>query len=87
MTCYYKDWMRLLQWFCRLDCVRSFQGQFKQNTSLWIILVVGGDVMVDNNHPLAGVQLNFAVEVTGVREATKIELEHGHVHDGNEHHG
>jgi len=37
-------------------------------------------VTVDGNHPLAGVQLNFEVEVINIRQATKDELEHGHVH-------
>ncbi|MGB0432573.1 MAG: FKBP-type peptidyl-prolyl cis-trans isomerase [Bacteroidia bacterium] len=42
--------------------------------------VVGEDVTLDLNHPLAGINLNFDVEVTGVRDATKEELDHGHVH-------
>ena len=37
-------------------------------------------VTVDANHPLAGVELNFAVEVVEVRNATSEELSHGHVH-------
>ena len=37
-------------------------------------------VTVDANHPLAGKDLNFDVEVVDVREATKEEIEHGHVH-------
>ena len=37
-------------------------------------------VTVDGNHPLAGVELNFAVEVVEVRNATSEELSHGHVH-------
>src|SRR6188768_2611447 len=37
-------------------------------------------VTVDANHPLAGVELNFAVEVMEVRNATQEELSHGHVH-------
>jgi FKBP-type peptidyl-prolyl cis-trans isomerase SlyD len=37
-------------------------------------------VTIDANHPLAGVTLNFDVEVVGVREATEEELSHGHVH-------
>ncbi len=37
-------------------------------------------VTVDANHPLAGVELNFDVEVVEVREATDEELSHGHVH-------
>lgn len=37
-------------------------------------------VTVDANHPLAGVELNFDVEVMEVREATADEISHGHVH-------
>ena len=42
--------------------------------------VEGDKVTIDANHPLAGVTLNFDVEVVGVREATQEELSHGHVH-------
>lgn len=72
-----------------IEAGMQFQGQSAngQMTVVKIKEVKGDDVFVDNNHPLAGVQLNFAVEVTGVREASKTELEHGHVHDSNEHHG
>lgn len=37
-------------------------------------------VIVDGNHPLAGIDLMFDVEIIDVREATADELEHGHVH-------
>jgi FKBP-type peptidyl-prolyl cis-trans isomerase SlyD len=44
-------------------------------------------ITVDGNHPLAGVHLNFDVTIREVREATKEELEHGHVHgEGGHHH-
>jgi FKBP-type peptidyl-prolyl cis-trans isomerase SlyD len=44
-------------------------------------------VTVDGNHPLAGQDLNFDVEVMDVREATKDELSHGHAHGpGGAHH-
>ena len=36
-------------------------------------------IVVDGNHPLAGVTLHFDVSVEGVRDATKEELEQGHV--------
>jgi FKBP-type peptidyl-prolyl cis-trans isomerase SlyD len=42
-------------------------------------------VTVDGNHPLAGVELNFAVEVIEVRNATSEELSHGHVHGAGGH--
>ena len=66
----------------------QFQGQTAdgQMTVVKVKEVKGDDIFVDNNHPLAGEHLNFAVEVTDVRAATKTELEHGHVHDSNEHH-
>ncbi len=37
-------------------------------------------ITVDANHPLAGVELNFNVEVMEVRNATAEEIQHGHVH-------
>jgi len=42
--------------------------------------IMGDTVLLDANHPLAGETLKFAVEIKDVREATKEELEHGHVH-------
>ena len=35
---------------------------------------------VDGNHPLAGVQLTFDVEITEIREASEEESKHGHAH-------
>jgi len=42
-------------------------------------------VTIDGNHPLAGQTLAFDVEVLEVRDATKEELEHGHVHGAGGH--
>lgn len=42
---------------------------------------IGGKVIdVDTNHPLAGENLHFYVEIDDVRDATSTELEHGHAH-------
>jgi len=44
-------------------------------------------VDVDLNHPMAGKDLHFSVEIVDVREASAEEIEHGHVHgDGGHHH-
>lgn len=41
---------------------------------------------VDTNHPMAGKTLTFDVEVMEVREASEVELAHGHVHGAGGHH-
>lgn len=42
-------------------------------------------VKMDVNHPLAGQDLHFTGSIVEVREATKEEIEHGHVHGPNGH--
>ena len=37
-------------------------------------------VTIDGNHPLAGQDLTFEVQIDSTREATKEELQHGHAH-------
>jgi len=43
-------------------------------------------VVIDGNHALAGMDLNFEVKVVDVREASAEEIEHGHVHGPGGHH-
>jgi len=45
-----------------------------------VIDITDDTVTVDGNHPLAGLDLKFDVEILEVREATAEELEHGHIH-------
>lgn len=47
-----------------------------------VVGVEGEEVLLDGNHPLAGVALTFDVEVVGAREASAEELSHGHAHGG-----
>ncbi len=64
-----------------LEIGMRFEAQSEYGThSVEIIKIEGEEVTVDGNHPLAGVDLKFEVEVTGVREATDEEIEHGHAH-------
>ena len=48
--------------------------------------IADGKVVVDGNHPLAGVALVFDVTVAEVRPATTEEITHGHVHGAGGHH-
>ncbi|HCK80702.1 MAG TPA: peptidylprolyl isomerase [Candidatus Competibacter sp.] len=51
-----------------------------------VVAVNDRGVVLDGNHPMAGKNLNFDVEVLGVRDATAQELSHGHVHaHGHDH--
>ncbi len=45
-----------------------------------VIDITDDKVTVDGNHPLAGIDLSFDVEILEVRAATEEELSHGHVH-------
>lgn len=45
-----------------------------------VMEVTSESVKMDFNHMLAGKELNFTGEILEVREATKDELEHGHIH-------
>ena len=59
----------------------QFQAQTQGGPLMVTVTQVEGDtVTVDGNHPLAGQNLNFDVEIAEVREASEEEVEHGHVH-------
>ena len=62
--------------------------QFQTNRGNVVTVTKVGleNITVDGNHPLAGVELNFAVEVMDIRNATEEEISHGHVHGPGGHH-
>lgn len=65
--------------------------QLQLDKQLKVVKVIKLDdthVTLDGNHPLAGVDLVFDVEVVLIRQATEEELQHGHVHGlhGHAHH-
>lgn len=65
----------------KVEVGMQFQSETDQGPVLVTVTEVGEQtITVDGNHPLAGVHLNFDVNIREVREATQEELEHGHVH-------
>jgi len=56
------------------------QGADGQQRRIVVKEVADEEVTVDGNHPLAGVELNFDVQVVDVRAASEEEIAHGHVH-------
>ena len=48
-----------------------------------VLAIEGDEVLLDANHPLAGVDLVFDVEVISVRAASPTEIQHRHVHGGD----
>ncbi|MDB6167376.1 MAG: peptidylprolyl isomerase FKBP-type [Verrucomicrobia bacterium] len=52
-----------------------------------VVGIEGDDVMLDANHPMAGVDLVFDVEIVAARAAKAEEVRHGHPHpdDGTGH--
>ena len=64
----------------------GMQFQTPDNRVWSVVEVKDGEVVLNGNHPLAGVTLHFKVEITDVREATADEIAHGHVHGPGGHH-
>ena len=59
----------------------QFQVNNEPNAPIFTVMdIQGNDVMVDGNHPMAGKDLFFDVEVTEKRAATEEEKAHGHAH-------
>lgn len=57
-----------------------------QSPVFTVMEVTDSAVKIDGNHPLAGQDLTFDVEILEIRAATEEELAHGHVHGEHGHH-
>ncbi|MCB9197081.1 MAG: peptidylprolyl isomerase [Flavobacteriales bacterium] len=67
----------------------GLQVQVETNNGVALALVTkidGDNVTLDLNHPLAGMDLVFDIEIMDVRAASKDELSHGHAHGVGGHH-
>lgn len=59
----------------------QFQAKTEQGVTVFTVIKIQTDtVIVDGNHPLAGVNLHFQVKVMDIRDASPEEIDHGHVH-------
>jgi FKBP-type peptidyl-prolyl cis-trans isomerase SlyD len=79
---------RTLKGIGNLRVGMQLHAQSAQGPQAMTVTHIAGDmVTIDGNHPLAGQDLDFDVEITEVRAATDEELAHGHVHGpgGHEH--
>lgn len=62
-------------------------GPSEHQTSIFTVIKVTDDeIHMDGNHPLAGVDLEFDVEIVDMRDATDEEMAHGHAHGPGGHH-
>ena len=57
-----------------------------QNQYARVENITDENVRLDFNHPLAGAELHFTVKVVALRDPTKEELDHGHVHEEGHNH-
>ncbi len=71
----------LFQGVDNIEVGMRFEAQSAQGVhSVEVTRVEGDTITVDGNHPLAGKDLTFDVEIVDIRDATPDELAHGHAH-------
>lgn len=56
------------------------QGEHGETILITVTNIENNQVTIDGNHPFAGLNLNFDIEVVDIRDASSEELAHGHVH-------
>lgn len=61
-------------------------GDADEEAMIFTVTDIADDkVVLDGNHPLAGIALRFSLTVADVRAATDEEIAHGHVHGAHGH--
>lgn len=59
----------------------------EEDSMIFTVTEIADDkVVLDGNHPLAGIALRFELDVANVRAATDEEIAHEHVHGPHGHH-
>ncbi|AKH20621.1 FKBP-type peptidyl-prolyl cis-trans isomerase [Sedimenticola thiotaurini] len=71
----------------QIEVGMQFQTEMDEGVPFLVTVVAVDDKMVtvDGNHPMAGKELNFDLEIIQVRDASAEEIEHGHVHHDMDH--
>jgi FKBP-type peptidyl-prolyl cis-trans isomerase SlyD len=64
----------------------QLQAKGDHGMPLTVTQITETQVTLDANHPLAGMDLKFDVEITEIRDATEEEVSHGHAHGAGGHH-
>ena len=78
---------RALKGIANLRVGMRLQAGTEQGPRAVTVTHIAGDmVTLDGNHPLAGQNLTFEVQIAAVRAASEEELAHGHVHGAGGHH-
>ena len=73
----------------KVDVGAHLQLQLNQGVKIVKVTKISDThVTLDGNHPLAGVDLEFDIEIMLIRPATLDEIKHGHAHGlhGHAHH-
>ena len=65
----------------KIEAGTQFELETSYGTRLATIAKIeNGEVTIDMNHPLAGQNLHFDVEIVDIRDATAEEIDKGHIH-------
>ena len=65
---------------------RTVEGEDEESTLFTVTDIADGKVVLDGNHPLAGMALVFSCTIAEVRAASAEEVAHGHPHFPGHHH-